>query len=330
MRSLTALILGVVLILTVLSTHAVDESSELQEKVAFLTAENQRLKRDKQRTIVTKDHAALSEPDQDKEKDLGDYHVTIGAGVKFADGDKIDLDKIDGAADIRCPAGSPEGSGTPHETQWIRKITVNTINDGDSNEDYLGSGEKYEPFHFTINRDGHGDNVVFGNSRNNAKKVYWDANRNIQVNENYRTWFPSTVAVMWKQGDKGGTDDEKDYFDGKFMKSSKKNDFSDFEQTMYWKIEGGKCYAMAAYVGIKTEPSSNFNERFKSGETDSFAKAAYLRILKFAVCKAPSENAAVKCASETAVVSCWYKLSSGSYERCSATDRFAATILARA
>ena len=53
------------------------------------------------------------------------------------------------------------------------------------------------------------------------------------------------------------------------------------QESQWYEIEGGACYAMAAY--IKTGVSEK--ERFRRKSSEHFLKEVHMRVLKFAVCK---------------------------------------------
>jgi len=273
------------------------EVSELREKVTSLTTELQ----------------AKDEPPVPSKAKAGGIHarvtVTAETGMGedetegFGSDKKVDLD-----IDFECPT-----SNDPDD--WIETVEVNTVNNGDNNEDYLSSGETYKPVHFTINQGTDRRRASMGHRRR-ASDIYYQGNSNKKVGN--PPWFPSTLDPM------ADTNTAGDYFEGRLMRSDKKF-CTDEEITQWYKIEDGECYAMAAYVKTRVADPS----RFRAGKSDNFLKEAYLRTVKFAVCK--NVGGEPQCASRKNIVSCWYKKTNNAWKRCGNGDKLlTAAILARA
>jgi len=231
-------------------------------------------------------------------------------GEDDSEGFSSSNNKIDLETDFECPT-----SDDPND--WIETLEVNTVDNGDNGEDYLSSGETYKPVHFTIKQGTNRRRASLGHRRR-AAYVYYEGSPSKRLANS--GFFPSTLRVM------EDINDEKDYFNGKLMKTGDiKRVGGDGEESQWYEINDGACYAMAAYIktGVRE------NQRFRRGSSEHFLKEVHLRVLKFAVCK--NVNGEPLCASKKNVVSCWMKKNNGNWERCGDGDKplLTAAILAR-
>jgi len=254
------------------------------------------------------------EPDK-KEMSKG-AKVTINIGEGWDSENK----KIHLNSDFNCPTGADTST-------WIESIYINNI----TSADYLSDGEFYTPAQFVVQQGDHRRRVAIGTSMLQGTRmrrrasgtgdwdngVYYDGDTNQKVS-NWQ-WFPSTSKVM---RDRGNGQFE-DYYNGIFQGTSKKSVDADWEETSFWKIDDGDCYAMAAYMATRVSEETKF--KYKSDQI--FNRKAMIRALKFSLCK--MVDSVPKCAVRKAVVSCWYQKTDNSWQECEDDDLFSASILSR-
>jgi hypothetical protein len=255
----------------------------------------------------------------DKQKMPKGAKVTITIGEGWDSTNK----KIDLNDDFSCPTNDDTST-------WIETVEVNNV--------ALSSEEVYSPAHFIINQANRrrvaiGTSASYSNtpaSYSNTRRrrktgnfddgVYYEGQSNKKVS-NWQ-WFPSTYTVM-KRRERGHLED---YYKGKFSGSSLQEVTDGWDETTWWQINNGddsECYAMAAYIATRV----NGGKYFKKKENQEFKKYVGIRALKFSLCK--MVNSVPKCAVRKTVVSCWYKNTDDSWQRCKEDDLFSASILSR-
>merc|ERR1712166_685164 len=203
----------------------------------------------------------------------------------------VDLDK-----DFACP-----GVDTNLDT-WIQEVEINTVTKDDVS--YLKGTEKYSPVHFTIKTKPGVSPFKFGTDANKAT-VYQDG-----AKVTNGKFVPSTFEVM------NQIRDAEKYYDGRLREYDHRLHRDD-EKTRMYKLNGGECYAMAAYITTRVSSDACF----VGGTGNNFElNNLWLRTLKFSVCRdVPTKDkkgTKPKCATRKALASCWYKLDDGSSKKC--------------
>jgi len=223
------------------------------------------------------------EPDK-KEMSKG-AKVTINIGEGWDSENK----KIHLNSDFNCPTGADTST-------WIESIYINNI----TSADYLSDGEFYTPAQFVVQQGDHRRRVAIGTSMLQGTR-------------------------MRRRASGTGDWDNGVYYDGDTNQkgTSKKSVDADWEETSFWKIDDGDCYAMAAYMATRVSEETKF--KYKSDQI--FNRKAMIRALKFSLCK--MVDSVPKCAVRKAVVSCWYQKTDNSWQECEDDDLFSASILSR-
>lgn len=204
--------------------------------------------------------------------------------------------------ELECPTGN--------SSQWIKTVTVKTVNRKVVSEKYKGSSKSPKKqsiaiIHFALS-------TVKDSDVKKTTKGKGDAGN--------REHVPSTAAAM------GLHNDVLDQYNSGFYAHdhSKKinNDLKfgggSLTRDTWWRGDG--CYAMASYAEVKQDSEQEFIP------SKTYAKAINLRVAKFSVCKG------ILCATRKLAMDCWIESVSGDWVQCDhwKDAAFVASVLARA